>query len=118
MLYSRSHSVTGSETDVERLESLCWRIRDHLESRRRLLNAEIRHYPTPITRCDTQFDQLLDQRAGLVRALRRIDDRLGAGPVRGGYLELIEEFLGAPAGDDVEGAFRTFVRAALSEIGP
>jgi hypothetical protein len=42
------------------------------ELQRRLaeLSDEIRHYPTPIARCDEQLTGLLDQRAALVEQMR------------------------------------------------
>jgi len=37
-----------------------------LEHRIAELNAEIRHYPTPIARCDEQLTALLDERSRLL----------------------------------------------------
>ena len=37
-----------------------------LERRIAGLNAEIRHYPTPIARCDEQLTALLDERSRLL----------------------------------------------------
>ena len=51
-------------------------LRSHLESRSRELSDEIRHYPTPIARCDEQLTKLLEQRAHAQAQLSLID---GAG---------------------------------------
>jgi hypothetical protein len=44
-------------------------LRARLEAQRRRLDDEIRHYPTPIPRCDAQFNHLFDQRARIVAAI-------------------------------------------------
>jgi chorismate mutase len=40
-----------------------------LERRIAELNAEIRHYPTPIARCDEQLSALIEERASLLKQL-------------------------------------------------
>ena len=47
-------------------------LRSHLESRSMELNEEIRHYPTPIARCDEQLTRLLEQRAHALTQLSLI----------------------------------------------
>ena len=49
------------------------RIRDDLARRWRDIDDEIRHYPTPIARCDVQLTALIEARDEL-RQLRAIDD--------------------------------------------
>lgn len=49
-------------------------IRAYLERRRAALNEEIRHYPTPIARCDVQLGGLIDERDAATRLLRDADD--------------------------------------------
>lgn len=44
-----------------------------LEEEKRRLDAEIRAYPTPIPRCDAQFNHLFERRAEVVRELERLD---------------------------------------------
>jgi hypothetical protein len=46
--------------------------RQLLEEEKRRLDAEIRAYPTPIPRCDAQFNHLLERRAEIVRELERL----------------------------------------------
>ncbi len=53
------------ETDARPLEEALAR----LEARRRELDAEIRAYPTPIPRCDAQFNHLIEERARIVKEL-------------------------------------------------
>ena len=43
--------------------------RASLEARRRELDAEIRDYPTPIPRCDAQFNHLFEERDRIVREI-------------------------------------------------
>ena len=87
--------------DSVKLASMWNEIVLHLEDRRRALAAEIRDYPTPIPRCDAQFNHLYEQQARLAREL----DRIGAvaGKTRGDTIELIERFVAsAPYTDDAE----------------
>ena len=46
-------------------------MRADLERRIAQLNDEIRHYPTPIARCDEQLTALLEERASLTEQLRQ-----------------------------------------------
>jgi hypothetical protein len=43
-----------------------------LEEEKRRLDEEIRAYPTPIPRCDAQFNALFDRRGEIVRELERL----------------------------------------------
>ena len=56
-----------------RLEALCLELRDFLRSAKQSIDAEIHAYPTPIPRCDAQFNYLYEQRARLAHLLGRID---------------------------------------------
>ena len=47
-------------------------LRIRLEARRRRLDEEIRAYPTPIPRCDAQFNHLFEQRARIVAAIEAL----------------------------------------------
>jgi chorismate mutase len=44
-----------------------------LESEREQVRAEIRAYPTPIPRCDAQFNHLIEKRERLFQELARLD---------------------------------------------
>src|SRR6266581_4953270 len=93
-------------------------LREYLESRRRLMNEEIASYPTPIPRCDAQFNHLYEQRARLLRDLDRLVALETNGVERLDYRELIEGFLGSPAyaDDEAENAIRSRLKAELSRI--
>jgi hypothetical protein len=103
--------------DSAKLASMWNEIVLHLEDRRRALAAEIRNYPTPIPRCDAQFNHLYEQQARLAREL----DRIGAvtGKTRGDTIELIERFIAsAPYTDDGdEREFRSRMTKQLSVLG-
>ena len=58
-----------SEPTTRTLRALATEIRDFLERTRESLDEEIRQYPTPIPRCDAQFNHLYEQRARLAREL-------------------------------------------------
>ena len=50
-----------------------------LEEEKRRLDAEIRSYPTPIPRCDAQFNALFERRDAIVRELQALRE---AAPVK------------------------------------
>ena len=54
----------------ERLDRAADKVR--LEARRHQLDAEIRGYPTPIPRCDAQFNHLMEERARVVERLEAL----------------------------------------------
>jgi hypothetical protein len=47
--------------------------RTALEAEKHRLDEEIRNYPTPIPRCDAQFNHLFDRRAAIVRQLEQLE---------------------------------------------
>jgi len=54
------------------MSELVAELRARLEAQRRRLDDEIRHYPTPIPRCDAQFNHLFEQRARIVAAIEAL----------------------------------------------
>ena len=99
----KSSVTSRAETapDSAKLESMREEIRLHLEDLRRALAAEILSYPTPIPRCDAQFNHLYEQRARLARDLDRIGAFAEKNPGREDYIELIGRFIAsAPYTDD------------------
>jgi chorismate mutase len=52
-----------------------------LERRMRELTGEIRHYPTPIARCDEQLTALLEERARLIAKLKQLDECGDCSPI-------------------------------------
>lgn len=110
--------VRDRREDLATLRSLWEEIRRDLLRVKREIDEEIRTYPTPIPRCDAQFNHLHEQRARLARELDRIgalDDRaLG----RDDFIRLIGEFVASrPYADDTpERELRSRLRAEVSEI--
>ncbi len=51
-----------------------------LERRIFELSREIRHYPTPIARCDEQLAALLEERSRLMSRLAALDERGSCDP--------------------------------------
>ena len=48
-----------------------------LERRIAELNAEIRHYPTPIARCDEQLSALIEERSEILNSIDEIQKPAG-----------------------------------------
>ena len=97
------------------LAALCGELRDGMLRAKRRLDDEVRSYPTPIPRCDAQFNALYDQRAVLARELARATEALdtSGGPDRlAPYLRTVLE---APPylDDDWERRLRKRLREAL-----
>ena len=113
-----SRTKTETARDSAKLASMSTEIKLHLEDRRRALAAEIRSYPTPIPRCDAQFNHLYEQQARLVRDLDGMDALGGKNSKRGGTIELIERFIAsAPYTDDAaERALRSRLKTELSRL--
>ncbi|TMH41655.1 MAG: hypothetical protein E6H56_07255 [Betaproteobacteria bacterium] len=108
-------SRTETAPDSAKLESMRNEIRLHLENLRRALAAEIRNYPTPIPRCDAQFNHLYEQQARLARDLDRIGAFAEKNPGSEDYIELIGRFIAsAPYTDDAgERELRSRLRTEL-----
>ena len=113
-----SRTRTDTARDSVKLASMWNEIKLHLEDRRRSLAAEIRNYPTPIPRCDAQFNHLYEQQSRLARELDRIGALSGKNPKREDCIELIERFIAsAPYTDDAaERALRSWMKTELSAL--
>ena len=48
-------------------------VRARLEAEKRRLDDEIRNYPTPIPRCDAQFNHLYERRQQVTQELERLE---------------------------------------------
>ena len=53
---------------------------ENLQAQLARLNAEIRHYPTPIARCDLHLPALIEERAGLMAKLELLKEQGACGP--------------------------------------
>jgi hypothetical protein len=53
----------------------------HLEQRIAELSEEIRHYPTPIARCDEQLSALIEERSLLLSQLSNISENGPCAPL-------------------------------------
>jgi hypothetical protein len=89
------------KADLATLRRLWKEVRSDLARAKRAIDDEIRGYPTPIPRCDAQFNHLHEQRGRLARELDRIaalsEKNFGVQD----YVRLIEEFIAsAPYTDD------------------
>lgn len=94
----------------------CKTIEEHLRGRRQALAVEIRNYPTPIPRCDVQFNHLYEQQARLALELNRLAERRRLR--RADYIALIERFIAsAPYTDDAaERELRSRMKKELSAL--
>lgn len=82
-------------------------IRAHLLALKQPVDAEIRAYPPPIPGCDAQFNHLLDQRAGLSRALVGLDEIAHANMPPADEARALDAFIGACGYIDADAA-KTF----------
>ena len=100
--------TVAERSDIRTLAS---EIVEHLRGLRQRLAEEIRAYPTPIPRCDAQFNHLYEQQGRLARDLDRIEREK---PSR----VLIEQFIAsAPYTDDAsERDFRSRIGKELSTL--
>jgi hypothetical protein len=114
------HTVAHDrKEDLAELRSLWEEVGRELLRAKRVIDEEIRNYPTPIPRCDAQFNHLQEQRSRLARELDRIGALSKKGMGRGDYVRLIEAFIASlPYGDDgSEQELRAHLEAKLSAIG-
>ena len=111
-----SRTKTETARDSAKLASMWNEVKLHLEDRRRALAAEIRNYPTPIPRCDAQFNHLYEQQSRLARDLDQIGALAGKNAKRGDIIESIRRFIAsAPYTDDGgEREFRSRMKKQLS----
>ena len=95
-------------------------LRHYLETRSDALTEEVRHYPTPIARCDEQLSKLLEQRTHALSQLRRMaeqDSEDRANRERPSLL-FLQRFIDSydPSDDENEMKIVSGLRAALSTL--
>ena len=92
-------------------------LRDHLRRLSQDLSEEVRHYPSPIARCDVQLGKLLEERSRAIEQFQRVS---AADPRRSETaLASLEALLGEPqvhADDELEGAIRSRLSAAIESL--
>ena len=105
---------------VDGLEALCLEMRNFLGGVKQSINDEIHAYPTPIPRCDAQFNFLYEQRSRLARILARADAMSNHGDVPRELVDTLAEFAAsAPFTEGVkERTLRERISAELSRLSP
>ena len=95
-------------------QSAAWdTIRTYLRSEKDRTLEEIRAYPTPIPRCDAQFNHLIEKRERLVQELARLDAAATSSTVAGDGIARIEAFI--DSSDYLDAAAKLRLKSALSE---
>jgi hypothetical protein len=67
------HQTPSRTIDGDRVEEVSQELKRRIFRARGVLSEEIRSYPTPIPRCDAQFNHLVEQRDHLSRLLTDLD---------------------------------------------
>jgi hypothetical protein len=106
----------SKRSDVHRLEPLALELRGYLAGAKQSVDEEIRTYPTPIPRCDAQFNHLYEQRSRLASILERVDAALSRGAAPDILMNAIAGFTASPplveGGEEQD--LRERLRAVLS----
>jgi len=112
---------TRPAPDFAAAEVIWTDLKNHLAERFRQLSDELRHYPTPIARCDDQLPGLIEHRDHARRELERMS-AIEAGSAASPALLFreIERFVerATAAGDDTERELRVRLLAALAAKVP
>jgi len=116
---STATSSRAIDRNLATLRSLWKEIKDDLHRSKQVIGEEIRNYPTPIPRCDAQFNHLYEQQARLAQELDRIAALAEKSLEREDYIGLIERFVAsAPYADDAaERQLRSRLKSELSAAG-
>ncbi len=111
------HSTANSESSTT-LTSLCLELRDYLQRTKGLTEEEIRTYPTPIPRCDAQFNFLYEHRARLSQQLEHANRVLEANASVGQLVDAIAAFVASNcnASSVEEQALRARLSKAIVEL--
>lgn len=111
---SRSETPKGIESGW--IEDIWNRIREHLETKRAQVLADIVNYPPPIPACDQHYNYLLEQRVHISQELRRLNTLLQDRSASQDEFKLIDEFLTASAyiQDEAKQDIRAACKDALS----
>jgi len=85
-----------TSADPDRLHALVGSLRDFAARAKGSLDDEIRSYPTPIPRCDAQFNHAYEQRSRLAALLQRIDTATSEEGGANEHLRTMAEFSALP----------------------
>jgi hypothetical protein len=109
--------MAATDADTERLRSLAAELRDFVLGAKRALDEEVRSYPTPIPRCDAQFNHAYEQRARLAALLQRMDAPRDRPDEAATLQRAMSEFVSLPStGETVE---ERRLRARIADaLGP
>ena|SRR2546427_9295486 len=107
-----THSTASGESSTT-LTSLCLELRDYLQRTKRVTEDEIRTYPTPIPRCDAQFNYLYEHRARLSQQLEHANRVLEANASVGQLVDVIAAFVASTY--NASSAEEQALKARLSE---
>ncbi len=106
----------ASTADAPRFRAIALELRDLLGGAKRAVDEEIGAYPTPIPRCDAQFNHLYERRTRIALTLDRVNDALRPGVTLEELMAVIAEF-GAEApvvGSAREERLRERMRSVLT----
>jgi hypothetical protein len=96
------------------MESVWKIIRDHLESERQRIYAEIKNYPTPIPACDAQFNYLLEERQRIPQELDRLKVLSKECTTRADHLKCLDEFIASS--NYINGEVEQRIRSSLFSV--
>lgn len=89
--------------DSDRLRSIAVELRAYVARVRASVDDEIRAYPTPIPRCDAQFNFVYEQRARLTQLLSLLDAELVQNDASSQLVNIISGFVASsPLGDSCD----------------
>lgn len=117
---AKSRSEIPKERELECIEDIWNRIREHLETQRAQILEDIVNYPPPIPACDQHYNYLLEQRAHISQELRRLNTLLQDRSASPDEFKLLDEFLTASAyiqdeaAQDIRAAYKDALSDAVS----
>jgi hypothetical protein len=108
-----------TSADANRLRSLGAELRGFVLRAKHALDEEIRSYPTPIPRCDAQFNHAYEQRSRLAALLQRIDAAPTGWDGASELLSAMAEFAALPSTGETleERGLRARITEELSRAG-
>jgi hypothetical protein len=114
-----NQAMAPTAADPDRTQALMVSLRDFLRRAKASLDDEIHSYPTPIPRCDAQFNHAYEQRARLAALLQRIDTVANEAAGANEHMKAMAEFSALPPIGEAaeERELRARVADALARAG-